>query len=150
MVRTELPWLICQRSSIQSGDWFQLYFSNRLGGARIYLEEIFGPVLCLVRVPDLDNAIALLNAHEFGNGVSCYTNNGKTAQEFAHRIKIGMVGINVPMAWHSFGGWKDSLFGGYHAYGDEGVRLYTRYKSIMQRWYAPPRAPTAFGSQPIQ
>jgi malonate-semialdehyde dehydrogenase (acetylating) / methylmalonate-semialdehyde dehydrogenase len=106
---------------------------------KIYKEEIFGPVLCVIRVPDLESAIALVNAHEFGNGVSCYTNDGKTAQEFAHRIKIGMVGINVPipvpMAWHSFGGWKRSLFGGYHAYGEEGVRFYTRYKSIMQRWY---------------
>jgi malonate-semialdehyde dehydrogenase (acetylating) / methylmalonate-semialdehyde dehydrogenase len=106
---------------------------------RIYREEIFGPVLCVVRVPDLESAIALVNEHEFGNGVSCYTNDGKTAQEFAHRIKIGMVGINVPipvpMAWHSFGGWKHSLFGGYHAYGEEGVRFYTRYKSVMQRWY---------------
>jgi malonate-semialdehyde dehydrogenase (acetylating) / methylmalonate-semialdehyde dehydrogenase len=114
-------------------------FDHVTGEMRIYREEIFGPVLCVVRVPDLENAIALVNAHEFGNGVSCYTNNGKTAQEFAHRIKIGMVGINVPipvpMAWHSFGGWKRSLFGGYHAYGEEGVRFYTRYKSVMQRWY---------------
>ena len=105
----------------------------------IYREEIFGPVLCVIRVPDFESAVNLINAHEFGNGVSCYTNDGKTAQEFAHRIKIGMVGINVPipvpMAWHSFGGWKRSLFGGYHAYGEEGVRFYTRYKSIMQRWY---------------
>jgi malonate-semialdehyde dehydrogenase (acetylating)/methylmalonate-semialdehyde dehydrogenase len=105
----------------------------------IYREEIFGPVLCIVRVPDFESAVNLVNAHEFGNGVSCYTNDGKTAQEFAHRIKIGMVGINVPipvpMAWHSFGGWKRSMFGGYHAYGEEGVRFYTRYKSIMQRWY---------------
>ena len=106
---------------------------------KIYRDEIFGPVLCVVRVPDFESAVALVNAHEFGNGVSCYTNDGKTAQEFAHRIKIGMVGINVPipvpMAWHSFGGWKHSLFGGYHAYGEEGVRFYTRYKSVMQRWY---------------
>jgi len=105
----------------------------------IYREEIFGPVLCVVRVPDFESAVNLINAHEFGNGVSCYTNDGKSAQEFAHRIKIGMVGINVPipvpMAWHSFGGWKRSLFGDYHAYGEEGVRFYTRYKSIMQRWY---------------
>lgn len=105
----------------------------------IYREEIFGPVLCVIRVPDFESAVNLINAHEFGNGVSCYTNDGKTAQEFAHRIKIGMVGINVPipvpMAWHSFGGWKRSLFGGYHAYGEEGVRFYTRYKSIMQRWH---------------
>ena len=106
---------------------------------RIYREEIFGPVLCVVRVPDFQSAVDLINAQNFGNGVSCYTNNGWIAQEFTHRIKIGMVGINVPipvpMAWHSFGGWKRSLFGGYHAYGEEGVRFYTRYKSVMQRWY---------------
>jgi malonate-semialdehyde dehydrogenase (acetylating) / methylmalonate-semialdehyde dehydrogenase len=105
---------------------------------RIYREEIFGPVLCVVRVPDFESAIELINAHELGNGVSCYTNDGTTAQEFARRVKIGMVVINVPipvpMAWHSFGGWKRSLFGGYHAYGEEGVRFYTRYKSVMQRW----------------
>ena len=107
---------------------------------RIYREEIFGPVLCVVRVSDFESAVELINAESFGNGVSCYTNDGSIAQEFAHKIKIGMVGINVPipvpMAWHSFGGWKRSLFGGYHAYGEEGVRFYTRYKSVMQRWDA--------------
>ena len=106
---------------------------------RIYREEIFGPVLCVVRVSDFESAVKLINAQSFGNGVSCYTNDGSIGQEFAHKIKIGMVGINVPipvpMAWHSFGGWKRSLFGGYHAYGEEGVRFYTRYKSVMQRWY---------------
>jgi malonate-semialdehyde dehydrogenase (acetylating)/methylmalonate-semialdehyde dehydrogenase len=105
---------------------------------RIYKEEIFGPVLCVVRVPNLDSAIELINKHEFGNGVSCYTRNGWTAREFARRIQIGMVGINVPipvpMAWHSFGGWKRSLFGSQHIYGEEGIRFYTRYKSVMQRW----------------
>lgn len=106
---------------------------------RIYREEIFGPVLCVVRVSDFESAVELINAQSFGNGVSCYTNDGSIAQEFAHKIQIGMVGINVPipvpMAWHSFGGWKRSLFGGYHAYGEEGVRFYTRYKSVMQRWH---------------
>ena len=105
---------------------------------RIYREEIFGPVLCLVRVPDLEQALALVNAHELGNGVSCYTNDGRTAREFARRAHSGMVGINVPipvpMAFHSFGGWKRSLFGDHHIYGEEGVRFYTRYKSVMQRW----------------
>ena len=107
---------------------------------RIYREEIFGPVLCVVRVPDFESAVELINANSYGNGASCYTNDGWIAQEFAHKIKIGMVGINVPipvpMAWHSFGGWKRSLFGDYHAYGEEGVRFYTRYKSVMQRWDA--------------
>ncbi|MBS0307650.1 MAG: CoA-acylating methylmalonate-semialdehyde dehydrogenase [Proteobacteria bacterium] len=104
----------------------------------IYREEIFGPVLCIVRVPDLAAAIELINAHEFGNGVSLFTSDGHTAREFTRRIEVGMVGVNVPipvpMAWHSFGGWKRSLFGDTHAYGEEGVRFYTRYKSIMQRW----------------
>ncbi len=104
----------------------------------IYREEIFGPVLCVVRVPDLAAAIKLINAHEFGNGVALFTSDGNTAREFSRRIEAGMVGVNVPipvpMAWHSFGGWKRSLFGDAHVYGEEGVRFYTRYKSIMQRW----------------
>jgi len=104
----------------------------------IYREEIFGPVLCIVRVPDFASAVELINAHEFGNGVACFTSDGGIARAFARQIKVGMVGINVPipvpMAWHSFGGWKRSLFGDHHAYGEEGVRFYTRYKSVMQRW----------------
>jgi malonate-semialdehyde dehydrogenase (acetylating)/methylmalonate-semialdehyde dehydrogenase len=105
---------------------------------KIYREEIFGPVLCVVRVPDLAAAVELINAHEFGNGVSLFTSDGNTAREFSRRIEVGMVGVNVPipvpMAWHSFGGWKRSLFGDTHIYGEEGIRFYTRYKSIMQRW----------------
>ena len=104
----------------------------------IYREEIFGPVLCVVRVPDFAAAVELINAHEFANGVACFTSDGGIARAFARQIKVGMVGINVPipvpMAWHSFGGWKRSLFGDHHAYGEEGVRFYTRYKSVMQRW----------------
>ena len=105
---------------------------------RIYREEIFGPVLACVRVNDWSEAVRLVNANEFGNGVACYTRDGGVAREFARRIQIGMVGINVPipvpMAWHGFGGWKNSLFGDTHTYGIEGVRFYTRQKSIMQRW----------------
>ncbi|HET9024757.1 MAG TPA: CoA-acylating methylmalonate-semialdehyde dehydrogenase [Burkholderiaceae bacterium] len=104
----------------------------------IYREEIFGPVLTVVRVPDFAAALDLINRHEFGNGVACYTTDGGTAREFARRVKVGMVGVNVPipvpMAFHSFGGWKRSLFGDHHAYGEEAVRFYTRYKSVMQRW----------------
>ena len=104
----------------------------------IHQDEIFGPVLCIVRVPDMAAAIALINAHEYGNGVALFTSDGNTAREFSRRIEVGMVGVNVPipvpMAWHSFGGWKRSLFGDTHIYGEEGVRFYTRYKSIMQRW----------------
>jgi malonate-semialdehyde dehydrogenase (acetylating)/methylmalonate-semialdehyde dehydrogenase len=105
---------------------------------RIYKEEIFGPVLSCVRVKVFAQAVDLINAHEFGNGVSCFTRDGNVAREFARRIQVGMVGINVPipvpMAWHGFGGWKKSLFGDMHAYGEEGVRFYTKQKSVMQRW----------------
>jgi malonate-semialdehyde dehydrogenase (acetylating) / methylmalonate-semialdehyde dehydrogenase len=105
---------------------------------RIYREEIFGPVLCVVRVPDFKSAVELINGHQFANGVSLFTSDGGTAREFSRRIQVGMVGINVPipvpMAFHSFGGWKQSLFGDQHAYGMEGVRFYSRYKAIMQRW----------------
>jgi malonate-semialdehyde dehydrogenase (acetylating)/methylmalonate-semialdehyde dehydrogenase len=104
----------------------------------IYREEIFGPVLSVVRVPDLASAIALVNAHELGNCVSLFTSHGSAARAFSRQIQVGMVGINVPSpvpsAWHSFGGWKRSLFGDHHAYGDEAVRFYTHYKSVMQRW----------------
>lgn len=105
---------------------------------KIYKEEIFGPVLSCVRVPDFATAVELINDHEFGNGTSCFTRDGNVAREFARRIQVGMVGINVPipvpMAWHGFGGWKRSLFGDMHAYGEEGVRFYTKQKSVMQRW----------------
>ena len=105
---------------------------------RIYKEEIFGPVLACVRVPDMAAALQLINDHEFGNGVACFTSDGGVAREFARRVQVGMVGINVPipvpMAWHGFGGWKRSLFGDMHAYGEEGVRFYTKQKSVMQRW----------------
>ncbi len=113
-------------------------FDHVTPAMRIWKEEIFGPVLCVVRAPGLADAIALVNSHAYGNGVSLYTRDGAAAREFAQRVEAGMVGINVPipvpMAWHSFGGWKQSLFGDLHAYGEEGVRFYTRYKSIMQRW----------------
>jgi malonate-semialdehyde dehydrogenase (acetylating)/methylmalonate-semialdehyde dehydrogenase len=105
---------------------------------RIYQEEIFGPVLSCVRVPDFASALELVNAHAYGNGVACFTRDGHVAREFGRRVQAGMVGINVPipvpMAWHGFGGWKASLFGDMHAYGEEGVRFYTKQKSIMQRW----------------
>ena len=105
---------------------------------RIYREEIFGPVLSCVRVADFAAALELVNGHALANGVACFTRDGHIAREFARRIEVGMVGINVPipvpMAWHAFGGWKSSLFGDLHAYGEEGVRFYTRQKSVMQRW----------------
>jgi malonate-semialdehyde dehydrogenase (acetylating) / methylmalonate-semialdehyde dehydrogenase len=105
---------------------------------RIYKEEIFGPVLACVRVQTMAEALKLVNTHEFGNGVACFTSDGGVAREFARQVQVGMVGINVPipvpMAWHGFGGWKKSLFGDMHAYGEEGVRFYTKQKSVMQRW----------------
>jgi malonate-semialdehyde dehydrogenase (acetylating)/methylmalonate-semialdehyde dehydrogenase len=113
-------------------------FDNVTPSMRIYKEEIFGPVLSCVRVADFGEAVQLINDHEFGNGTSCFTRDGNVAREFARRIQVGMVGINVPipvpMAWQGFGGWKKSLFGDMHAYGEEGVRFYTKQKSIMQRW----------------
>jgi len=115
---------------------------------RIYREEIFGPVLSIVRVDDLDQALALVNAHEFGNGVALFTASGASAREFTRRAQIGMVGINVPLpvpaAYYSFGGWKRSLFGDTHIYGMEGVRFYTRYKAVMQRWSEGARAGAQF------
>ncbi|KSW27712.1 CoA-acylating methylmalonate-semialdehyde dehydrogenase [Pseudomonas citronellolis] len=123
------------------GDGFWLggtLFDDVTPDMRIYREEIFGPVLACLRVKDFAEAVQLINDHEFGNGVSLYTRDGHIAREFGRRIQVGMVGINVPipvpMAWHGFGGWKKSLFGDMHAYGEEGVRFYTRQKSIMQRW----------------
>ena len=115
-------------------------FDHVLPEMKIYREEIFGPVLAVVRVADFASAVKLVNQHEFGNGVALFTSDGGTARAFARQIKVGMVGVNVPipvpMAWHSFGGWKRSLFGDTHAYGEEGIKFYTRYKSIMQRWSA--------------
>ena len=113
-------------------------FDNVTAGMTIYKEEIFGPVLCCVRVANMEEALQLINGHEFANGVSCFTQDGHTAREFGRHVQAGMVGINVPipvpMAWHGFGGWKRSLFGDMFVYGEEGVRFYTKQKSIMQRW----------------
>ncbi len=104
----------------------------------IYKEEIFGPVLCVVRLPDVGSALALINRNEYGNGVAVFTRDGGVAREFVRQVQVGMVGVNVPlpvpMAFNSFGGWKKSLFGDHHAYGPEGVRFYTRHKAVMQRW----------------
>ena len=105
---------------------------------RIYREEIFGPVLVLVRTPDFESALKLVNDHEYGNGTAIFTRDGDTARSFASRVQVGMVGINVPipvpMAYHSFGGWKRSLFGDIHMHGTEGVNFFTRLKTITTRW----------------
>ncbi|MCW9002388.1 MAG: aldehyde dehydrogenase family protein, partial [Rhodospirillales bacterium] len=115
---------------------------------RIYKEEIFGPVLCVVRTKTFDEALTLINDHEFGNGTAIFTREGDAARNFASRVKAGMVGINVPipvpMAFHSFGGWKRSLFGDHHIHGPEGVRFYTRLKTVTSRWPTGMRAGAEF------
>ena len=115
---------------------------------RVYREEIFGPVLTLTRVPNFDAAIDLVNAHEYGNGTAIFTRDGDSAREYVARIQVGMVGVNVPipvpLAFHSFGGWKRSLFGDMAAYGMEGVRFYTRLKTVTSRWPTGIRAGAEF------
>jgi malonate-semialdehyde dehydrogenase (acetylating)/methylmalonate-semialdehyde dehydrogenase len=123
-------------------------FDHVTPNMKIYKEEIFGPVLSVVRAPDYDTAARMINEHEFGNGTSIFTRDGDAAREFAHQIKIGMVGINVPipvpMAFHSFGGWKASIFGDHYMHGPEGVRFYTRLKTITSRWPTGIRAGAEF------
>jgi malonate-semialdehyde dehydrogenase (acetylating)/methylmalonate-semialdehyde dehydrogenase len=105
---------------------------------RIYREEIFGPVLVVVRVADFEQALALVNSHEYGNGAAIFTRDGSSARRFCHSVQAGMVGVNVPIpvpvAYHSFGGWKRSLFGTLHVHGPDGVRFYTRLKTVTARW----------------
>lgn len=118
---------------------------------RIYKEEIFGPVLCVVRVATAADAVQLVNDHEFGNGVAIFTRDGGAARDFAHAVQAGMIGINVPipvpMAFHSFGGWKRSIFGDHAIHGPEGVRFYTRIKTTTERW--PAKASGASFSMPV-
>ncbi len=113
-------------------------FDRVTSSMRIWREEIFGPVLCVARVPDFESALALIGAHEYANGTAIFTNDGAAARTFAQRAEVGMVGINVPipvpMAFHSFGGWKRSLFGPLHMHGPDGVRFYTRMKTVTARW----------------
>jgi malonate-semialdehyde dehydrogenase (acetylating)/methylmalonate-semialdehyde dehydrogenase len=105
---------------------------------KIYKEEIFGPVLAVVRADTFDAALDLVNTHEFGNGTAIFTRDGDSARTFATKVQAGMIGINVPipvpMAFHSFGGWKRSLFGDHHMHGPEGIRFFTRYKAVTSRW----------------
>lgn len=113
-------------------------FDNVTTDMKIYQEEIFGPVLCVVRVDDYATAAKMINDHEYGNGTSIFTRSGAVARKFAHDIQVGMVGVNVPipvpMAFHAFGGWKRSLFGSNHVHGPEGVRFYTKRKAVTMRW----------------
>jgi len=113
-------------------------FDHVKPGMKIYQEEIFGPVLGVVRVQSLQEAMQLIDAHEYGNGTCIFTRDGEAARYFTDHIQVGMVGVNVPLpvpvAYHSFGGWKRSLFGDLHAYGPDAVRFYTKRKTITQRW----------------
>jgi len=113
-------------------------FDGVQSSMRIYREEIFGPVLCIVRVPDLAAALKLVNEHEFANGTAIFTASGEAARTYTNAVQVGMVGVNVPipvpMAFHSFGGWKRSLFGPLHVHGPDGVRFYTRLKTVTSRW----------------
>jgi len=123
-------------------------FDNVTPDMKIYQEEIFGPVLSVMHVEDFEAAVKLVNDHEFGNGVAIYTRDGDAAREFGRRVQVGMVGVNVPIpvpiAFHSFGGWKRSLFGDHHIYGPEGVRFYTRLKTTTTRWPAGTRVAAEF------
>jgi malonate-semialdehyde dehydrogenase (acetylating) / methylmalonate-semialdehyde dehydrogenase len=130
-----------RESALPRGDGFFLgacLFDHVKPEMRIYKEEIFGPVLGIVRARDFKTAMELINTHEFGNGTSIFTRDGDTARDFAHNVQAGMVGVNVPipvpMAFHSFGGWKRSLFGDHAMHGPEGVRFYTRIKTVTARW----------------
>jgi malonate-semialdehyde dehydrogenase (acetylating)/methylmalonate-semialdehyde dehydrogenase len=113
-------------------------FDHVTPSMRIYKEEIFGPVLVVVRVATAAEAVQLVNEHEFGNGVAIFTRDGGAARDFTHAVQAGMVGVNVPipvpMAFHSFGGWKRSIFGDHAIHGPEGVRFYTRIKTTTERW----------------
>jgi malonate-semialdehyde dehydrogenase (acetylating)/methylmalonate-semialdehyde dehydrogenase len=123
------------------GDGFFLggsLFDRVQPSMRIYREEIFGPVLCIVRAENYEAALDMVNTHEFGNGTAIFTRDGDAARDYVSRVQVGMVGVNVPIpvpaAFHSFGGWKASLFGDLHVYGMDGVRFYTRQKAITTRW----------------
>jgi malonate-semialdehyde dehydrogenase (acetylating)/methylmalonate-semialdehyde dehydrogenase len=113
-------------------------FDHVTPSMRIYKEEIFGPVLCLVRAKDFGEALGIVSDHEFGNGASIFTRDGKTAREFADRVQAGMVGVNVPipvpLAFYSFGGWKHSAYGDQNQHGMDGVRFFTKLKTVTSRW----------------
>jgi len=123
-------------------------FDNVKRGMKVYEEEIFGPVLCVVRADSYEQAVEMINEHEYGNGTAIFTRDGDTARQFCEEIQVGMVGVNVPipvpMAFHSFGGWKRSLFGPLHMHGPDGVRFYTRMKTVTARWPTGLRAGAEF------
>jgi malonate-semialdehyde dehydrogenase (acetylating)/methylmalonate-semialdehyde dehydrogenase len=127
-------------------------FDHATPEMRVYREEIFGPVLTVTRAATFNDAVKLVNDHEYGNGTAIFTRDGDAAREFASTIQVGMVGVNVPipvpLAFHSFGGWKRSLFGDTSVYGMEGVRFYTRLKTVTSRWPTGIRAGADF-SMPV-
>ena len=117
-------------------------FDHVTTGMTIYQDEIFGPVLVVVRAATLEEALAIVNANPYGNGTAIFTRSGAAARLFEHEVQVGMIGINVPipvpMAFFSFGGWKASLFGDLHVHGAEGVKFYTRTKAVTRRWTEDP------------
>ncbi|MER6564605.1 aldehyde dehydrogenase family protein, partial [Streptomyces sp. NPDC001027] len=126
----------------EDGFWLGPTLFDRVEpGMSIYGDEIFGPVLSVVRVGTYDEGLDLINANPYGNGTAIFTNDGGAARRFQNEVEVGMVGINVPIpvpvSYYSFGGWKASLFGDSHAYGEEGVKFFTRGKAVTQRWLDP-------------
>ncbi len=139
----------CKIHGYPRGHWVgPTLFDRVTPEMKIYREEIFGPVLAIVRAADYATAVDLINEHEYGNGTAIFTRDGDAARDFSHRVQVGMVGVNVPipvpMAFHSFGGWKASLFGDHHMHGPEGVRFYTKLKTITTRWPTGMRAGADF------
>ncbi|WP_430297859.1 aldehyde dehydrogenase family protein, partial [Sinomonas sp. B1-1] len=129
----------------EGGNWFgPTVIDNVAIDTEAYTEEIFGPVLSVVRVQTVEEAIELINSNPYGNGTAIFTSSGSNARRFHRGVHVGMIGVNVPIpvpvAYHSFGGWKNSLFGDKHIYGEEGVAFYTRAKVITQRWPEPAHA----------
>jgi malonate-semialdehyde dehydrogenase (acetylating)/methylmalonate-semialdehyde dehydrogenase len=116
-------------------------FDKVAPGMSVYDDEIFGPVLSVVRVASYDAGLELINANPYGNGTAIFTNDGGAARRFQHEVEVGMVGVNVPIpvpvSYYSFGGWKNSLFGDSHAHGEEGVHFFTRGKVVTSRWLDP-------------
>ena len=128
--------------STENGFWLGPTLFDRVRpGMPVYDDEVFGPILSIVRVESYEEGLELINSNPYGNGTAIFTNDGGAARRFQQEVEVGMVGINVPIpvpvADHSFGGWKASLFGDTHAYGEEGVRFFTRAKAVTQRWLDP-------------
>ena len=123
-----------------SGGYFvgPTLFDNVTTDMSIYTDEIFGPVLTIVRAKDFEEALSLPNEHEYGNGVAIFTRDGDAAREFVSRVEVGMVGVNVPIpvpiAYHTFGGWKKSGFGDLNQHGPESIKFYSKVKTVTQRW----------------